>query len=202
MLNKIHNELKMIFCFLIFSIVYLLYTKDTIIFYLVFLVLTIYYLVKQVDEKGEITNIFKTNQKRKIDNKFGNIINQIKKYRKFNRESFKIGLYYSHKFIDNIDKLHRNSKESKELYENTEYYLQKLLNSFNEIGFSIPDTEISHKFGKLCMELEKEGFYLLYKVSVKLNEDFEKSPKNHKCRVEIHPKNVNPSNHYNYSMLF
>jgi len=202
MINKINNELKIILCLLVFSIFYIIFTKDVVIFYLIFLILTIYFLVKQIDEEGEITNIFKKSKKRIIDNKFGDTINKIKKYKKFNKESFKNGMYYSYKFIEIIEKIHTDNEDSKLLYENSESYLQKALNSFNEIGFSIPDTEISQKFGNLCMKLEKEGFYLLNKISRIINDDFEKSPKNHKCRIEIHHMNVNPSNHYIPNMLF
>ena len=94
----------------------------------------------------------------------------------------------------------------KQYFENAELYLKQSLNNFQSISISVPEeklihalkynkyepTKLGNKIGKLCKRLHKHCYYLLYNLSLRLNEKWIKNPDIYKNEITYNYKNVEP----------
>ena len=68
------------------------------------------------------------------------ILLQIKKFRKYNQESYDKGIKYLEMFLFIIHDLEKdNISHPKQYFENAELYLSKSLNYFQSISISVPE---------------------------------------------------------------
>ena len=119
------------------------------------------------------------------------ILSELKFYKRINPITYREAMYNWTYFIKNLklledDNLHHYNP----IYENALLYLQKSTNSFQSIGVSIKDdiyeTKLKYnrfgssdnlqKISDLSKQLYKEGYTLLYNLSVRLNKKWKENP--------------------------
>ena len=145
------------------------------------------------------------------------ILLQIKKFRKYNQESYDKGIKYLEMFLFIIHDLEKdNISHPKQYFENAELYLSKSLNYFQSISISVPEenfietlkynqfnsSKLSNRIGILCKDLHKHCYYLLYNLSVRFNKDWINKPDIYKSEIIYNYENVKSSNEMNDSELY
>ena len=117
-----------------------------------------------------------------------NILKDIKKYKKYNQ--YKIGKKYWKKFMKNIKILEDdNIINYNQIFDNTIIYLNESIRYFKSIGFSIKEKSRVELFNEnskymkdfnniqnLSNKLYKEGYNILYNLSIILNKKWEENP--------------------------
>ena len=145
------------------------------------------------------------------------ILLQIKKFRKYNQESYDKGIKYLEMFLFIIHDLEKdNISHPKQYFENAELYLSKSLNYFQSISISVPEenfietlkynqfnsSKLSNRIGILCKDLHKHCYYLLYNLSIRFNKDWINKPDIYKSEIIYNYENVKSSNEMNDSELY
>ena len=141
-------------------------------------------------------------------------LHKMKKFRKYNPQSYDSGYNYMKMFIYIIHDLEKDDiSHPKQYFENAQLYLKKSLNLFQSIGLSVPEenmihalkynkfesNKLSNRIGKLCKKIYKHCFYILYNLSLRFNEDFFEKPDIYKCEIELNTGLVEESNTFNES---
>jgi hypothetical protein len=116
------------------------------------------------------------------NDKIHNIVEELRHYRKYNINSFNKGSKYLKKFFKLVYNLERvdmiNVRNS---FENAEYYLKRAINTYQSMTISVkeksyeehlkfPDDLRSVKIGRICKDLYKECYILLWNLSKKIDE--------------------------------
>lgn len=116
------------------------------------------------------------------NDKIHDIVEQLRNYRKYNINAYNKGSKYLKKFfklvynIERVEMIH-----VRQSFENAEYYLNRAINTYQSMTISVkeksyeehlkfPDDLRSEKIGKICKELYKECFLLLWNLSKKIDE--------------------------------
>ena len=194
------------------------YGKIELILSLLLIVILIIFkdeLLDKIKRKEKKTEIIEHNRKiNRItynDDEINSIMKKLKKYKKYNPEAYNNGKKYMVLFLDNIRKLSSfNLKSPKLDFENAEYNLKKSLNNFQSITISVPENSYKNsietgdytknkygsKISKLCKELYKYCYSLLYKLSLKVNDDWMKNPNIFKSEIIYDSGNVKPVSSY------
>tara|TARA_B110000208_G_scaffold49972_1_gene65881 strand:- start:1002 stop:1721 length:720 start_codon:yes stop_codon:yes gene_type:complete len=136
-------------------------------------------------------------------------LRKLRKYRKYNPNSYDEGYKYIKMFMYQIHDLEKDDiAHPKQYFENAQMYLKKSLNLFQAITLSVPEekmihalkynkfeqTKLSNRIGKLCKGLHKHCYYLLYNLSLRFNEDFFESPDIYKTEINLNADQVEESN--------
>ena len=143
------------------------------------------------------------------------ILEKLKKYRKYNINEYNTGLKYYHKFMDNVHKLeNRNLKHSRQYLENAKLYLNRSINHFQFIITSLPDrnlidgikyedfnsTKKVKKLHKIIDDLYKSSFNILFTISTDKEKIFLENPNIHSGHVNfVEPE---PSNSISLNELY
>ena len=211
--------------FIVFMIMYQ-YFQVNIILILILLFLIIIF-------KNEIINIFENsnsnNHERIIENntrkkkelysnkELNDILLKIKKFRKYNQDSYDKGMKYLEMFLFIIHDLEKDDiSHPRQYFENAELYLSKSLNYFQSISISAPEenfiealkynkfnsSKLSNKIGLLCKDLHKHCYYLLYNLSLRFNEDWKENPDIYKSEISYNYENVKSNNEMNIYELY
>lgn len=110
------------------------------------------------------------------------IVEDLRKYRKYNVSSYDKGSKYLKKFFKLVYNIERSDIiHARQSFENAEYYLKRAINTFQSMTISVkeksyeehlkfPDELRSVKIGKICKQLYKECYLLLWNLSKKINE--------------------------------
>jgi len=116
------------------------------------------------------------------NDKIHNIVEELRHYRKYNINSFNKGSKYLKKFFKLVYNLERvdmiNVRNS---FENAEYYLKRAINTYQSMTISVkeksyeehlkfPDDLRSVKIGRICKDLYRECYILLWNLSKKIDE--------------------------------
>tara|TARA_A100001015_G_C14591174_1_gene556737 strand:- start:153 stop:560 length:408 start_codon:yes stop_codon:yes gene_type:complete len=125
------NELFIFFLIIIFIILGYYDLKYTIIFFIILYLLNIYF-----------NKIIHENQYKEYENydeEVKYVLNDLKKYKNIDEQNYKLGIKYYKYFINNIKTLYKlNDHVSfKSILDNTNIYLDKSIEKFNSILFSI-----------------------------------------------------------------
>lgn len=127
-------------------------------------------------------------------------LNKLKKYKKYSINDYNNGIKYFHKFMDTIHTLeNRNLKHSSNYIENAKIYLEKSINSFQYITYSVSDrklidgikfddytsTKRAKKLHKIIDDLYKTGFHILFTIADKENEKYLKDPDIYKKAINL-----------------
>ena len=152
-----------------------------------------------------------------FDNELTIYLNKLKRFKKYNPNSWNEGYNYIKMFMYIINDLERDDiSHPKQYFENAQLYLRKSLNLFQSIGLSVPEeryikslkynkfeaNKLSNRIGKLCKKIYKYCFYLLYNLSLRFNEDFFKDPNTYKNEIGINTDFVEEANIYDYHELY
>tara|TARA_B100000035_G_C21003012_1_gene555859 strand:+ start:1034 stop:1636 length:603 start_codon:yes stop_codon:yes gene_type:complete len=117
-----------------------------------------------------------------------NILKDIKKYKKY--KQYKNGKKYFKKFMKNIKLLEDNNMINyNQIFDNAIVYLNESIQYFKSIGFSIKEksrVDLLYENSKYMKEfndinelsdnLYKEGYNILYNLSIILNKKWEENP--------------------------
>ena len=138
------------------------------------------------------------------------IIGSFKKYSKKSKKQYKQGLYYWKKFIKTLKILEDKSLQNYNHYFDRAFdYLKQSVNHFQSISISIKERELvdgikfndytnaknTKEVSDLAKSLYKEGYLLLYNLSLELNERWLKNPNiNNKQIILDHPLAFNDQN--------
>jgi hypothetical protein len=143
------------------------------------------------------------------DDTINTLLVQLKKYKKYNKISYKEGYKYIQLFVYTLHDLEKDTiKHPKHSFENAELYLKQGLNSFQSLSISVPEDtyinslkyndmephKLSSQIGKLCKELQQHCYYLLYNLSLRINKDFIENPDIYKKEITFNTDNVTESN--------
>lgn len=148
------------------------------------------------------------------NNKIEGLLNEIKKYKKMSRYNYKRGMHYWYQFVKTIDLLENDDLYNyNQYFENAFYYLRISTNIFQSFGIEAEernyidaikynDLEVSKdmmNITKVVKELYKEGYLILYNLSLRLNKKWEENP--HILNKEIifnHPLPFDKTSTNNY----
>jgi hypothetical protein len=180
MINNL-NEIIIFFLIVIFIILSYYDLKYSIIFAIVLFLLYIYSNKIILEPPKNYTN---------YNNNIESIFNKLKKYKKIDTQSYKLGLKYYKYFIKNIELLYTVNDYIKfnSLLENSKVYLDTSIEHFNSILFLINtyDHEYEKEFIKLMDNLKIESNKILQETETKYNDI----------------KKYNDNEGYNYNMFF
>ena len=169
-------------------------------------------------KESRVERVIEDNHRTKREIHFSDELNKylhkMKKFRKYNPQSYDSGYNYMKMFMYIIHDLEKDDiSHPKQYFENAQLYLKKSLNLFQSIGLSVPEenmihalkynkfesNKLSNRIGKLCKKIYKHCFYLLYNLSLRFNEDFFEKPDIYKCEIELNTGLVEESNTFNES---
>ena len=140
-------------------------------------------------------------------------LHKLKRYRKYNPNSYDQGYNYIKMFQYIIHDLERKDiSQPKQDLENAQLYLKKSLNLFQSITLSVPEekfihslkynkfeqTKLSNRIGKLCKKIYKHCYYLLYNLSLRFNEDFFNGADIYKIEINLNADVVEESNTFDH----
>ena len=194
---------------------------ETNVIFIISIVLFVFVNHKQIlntlteikKEEKTIERIIEDNHRVKKEIHFSEDLNKylhkIRKFRKYNPQSYDEGYNYMKMFMYTIHDLEKDDiAHPKQYFENAQLYLKKSLNLFQAITLSVPEeklihalkynkfeqTKLSNRIGKLCKKIYKHCYYLLYNLSLRFNEDFFEKPDIYKTEINLNADNVEESN--------
>ena len=114
------------------------------------------------------------------DDKIDAIMNELRYYRKYNIQSYNLGVKFMKKFIKLISLMNQDESHSRQLFENADYYLKTSINYFMTMTISVKEksyqeqlnhpTELrSTQIGRLCKQLNRECYYIMWNLAKKIN---------------------------------
>ncbi|MAD57158.1 MAG: hypothetical protein CMK44_01115 [Porticoccus sp.] len=165
------------------------------------------------DKENHIERVIEDNRIVKRDIYFSEeldkYLHKMRRFRKYNPQSYDSGYNYIKMFIHTIHDLERDDiSHPKQYFENAQLYLKKSLNLFQAITLSVPEekmihalkynkfesNKLSNRIGQLCKKIYKHCYYLLYNLSLRFNEDFIKNPDIYKTEINLNADVVEESN--------
>ena len=209
--------LGIIIVILILSMKYL----ETNVLTIIFIILFIFINHKEIqntfteikDGERKIERVIEDNHRMKREIHFSEDLNKylhkLRKYRKYNPQSYDEGYKYIKMFMYIIHDLEKdNIAHPRQYFENAQMYLKKSLNYFQSLTISVPEekyihslkynkfeqTKLSNRIGKLCKKLHQHCYYLLYNLSLRFNEDFFENPDIYKTEINLNADQVEESN--------
>ena len=150
----------------------------------------------------------------RFDDKIKRIVKKLKQYRKYNIVSYDEGFKHIRQFsfiMHDLEKL--DIGHPRQHFENAEFNLKQALNYFQSISISVPEETLIHglkynkyessklgnKIGKLCKELQKHCYYLLFNLSLRLNESFDGNHDSYMAEITMNHENVEPNGITDYN---
>jgi len=204
-----HNMEIYLFIFIGVSILYLLDNKIILSLILIIIVLVNYnsLLTSSNDIQSNKINIKKDeiSDDMYYNSDIDTLLIKIKKFKKYNKVSYKQGVKYLRKFIKTINILeHDNIMNYNQYFENAHIYLKESINSFQSITISLPErgyikaikygdfkpTKKMNELGSICKELYNECFYILYNLSIKFNKQWSENPNIYTKEIDINTDNT------------
>ena len=211
---------------LIFAIIFFIsfyYVSEKIVLLMILFSMLFYFKNDFIDDIEKHSpqsnqNIIENNRRRKEQINFHSsiqpIVDELSHYKKYNPSSYKDGLKNIQLFSLLLSDLEKDKiYHWTQYFENAKYYLTKSVNNFQSIGISVPEenlnqalkynkfepTKLGNRVGKLCKRLNKHCYYLLYNLSLRLNESWIKDPDIYKDQIAINYQNVEPLNHIDFN---
>ena len=141
-------------------------------------------------------------------------LHKLRRFRKYNPNSYDEGYNYIKMFMHTVHDLEKDDiSHPKQYFENCQLYLKKSLNLFQSIGLSVPEekyihalkynkfesNKLSKRIGKLCKKIYKHCYYILYNLSLRVNEDFFEKPDIYKCEINLNADVVEESNTFDHT---
>ena len=201
-------------------IIFLLSYMTKYVIFGIFIILILLFLYKYKDKyKHIIDDIVKVETPNNNDQHYNddimNLLDKIKKYKKYNLNDYYEGMKYFHKYMDTIHTLeNRKLKHHRQYIENAKLYLNRSINHFQNITYSVPDrkllsglkyndytsTKKSKKLHKYIDELYKTSYHILFTITHKNNEKVIENLDIHKSVIDLNVPE--PSNYYKENELY
>ena len=161
----------------------------------------------------KVERVIEDNRRKKKEVHFNedldHLLHKLRKYRKYNPHSYDEGYRYIKMYMYIIHDLEKDDiSHPRQYFENAQLYLKKALNYFQAISVSVPEenlnqslkynkfepTKLGKRIGKVCKRLHKYGYYLLYNLSLRLNESYFKEPNIYRKEITLNAGNIEPMN--------
>ena len=210
------NDKLLISIFLI--VVGLLFFNILEIKSLISIIVIVFIIINYSEVKKKLSeDLFKKSDKISVNynNNIENLLKRLKKYKKIDKNGYRSGMKYWHKFIETINILEDdNIYNYNQYFENAQMYLKESINSFQSLSINSYDeryiealkygdfdeTKEMKDISELVNELNKEGYNILYNLSLELNEKWNKTPNIH--TKEIIMEYPLPVNYYDQGFDF
>jgi len=130
------------------------------------------------------------------NDKVHSIVEELRKYRKYNISAFNLGSKYLKHFFKLVNNIQRvDMIHVRHSFENAEYYLKRAINTYQTMTISVkeksfeehlkrPDELRSIKIGRICKELYRECYLILWNLSKKI--DVKNKDKDHLDRYKTY----------------
>ena len=195
--NMLKNkDTKLLVFIIIISISILsLFEQKTIISLIIIVLVLIYNkpLLEIIDISDKINKNVKKVEKEDIyyNNEIYAILLELRKFKKYNKISYKKGKEYMYKFFKTIHILENDEiMNANQYFDNAELYLKTSINYFQSITISLPErnmldaikygdfepTKKVNKLGMLCKKLYNQCYYILLNLSIKFNKEWNENP--------------------------
>lgn len=204
------NEKLLISIFLI--VVGLLFFNVLEIKSLISIIVIVLIVINYSEVKKKLSeDLFKKSDKISVNynNNIENLLKRLKKYKKIDKNGYSSGMKYWYKFIETINLLEDdNIHNYNQYFENAQLYLKESINSFQSLSINSYDeryiealkygdfdeTKEMKDISEIVNELNKEGYNILYNLSLELNEKWRKNPNIHTKEIVMeYPLPVNHS---------
>ena len=138
------------------------------------------------------------------------VLNGLKKYKKNNKQNYSEGLHDWKLFMKQIKVLeHKDLFNYSQYFDKAEMYLKKSVNSFQGIIISLEEKNLldgikynnydySKDLSNLIKDLYKQGYLLLYNLSLRYNEKWRKDPNTFNKQIILDypfPNDIDNDNH-------
>jgi len=152
----------------------------------------------------------------RYNNKIDDLLKQIKKFKKFNPQAYKMGIHYWKYFIKELTLLENDTLHNyNQHFDKAHGYLQKSANSLQSIGVAAREDKYIHsleyhdftnskrlrEISEATKQLYNEGFHLLYELSLRYNERWKENPTIHSKEIVMDyplPQDREASKHYDF----
>lgn len=220
--NIFKNNIEFVILFIIIFIMGMKFFSQNILILLIIIILLVVYhkdILEIIDDYNKknnkiertIENNKRTKKEKYTNDKLESLINQLKKYRKYNIQSYEEGMKYMNMFLYIINDLeNKDISHPRQYFENAQLYLKKSLNYFQSITISVPEetfieslkynkyesNKLLNKVGKLCKKINTHCYYILYNLSLRFDENFYELPNTYKTLIEFNNEKVVENNSY------
>lgn len=135
-------------------------------------------------------------------------LKKLHKYKKYNPNAYEEGYNQLKQFMFIIHDLEKiDIAHPRQYFENAEYHLKQSINHFQSLSISVPEEKLIHslkynkyesmklgsRIGKLCKNLYKHCYHLLFNLSLRLNELWIKDPDIYMNQITMNVGNVEPN---------
>ena len=146
----LNNELMIFFIIIVFIGLTYYDLKYSIIFCIILYLVYLYF--------NKLTYESNYDEYKQYDEEINNILRNIEVYREYDNQNYKLGLKYHNNVLKNI-KLMNNIHEKfyfQSVLEKTRVFLEKTIEKFNSMIFSVEDIEESKKLNQLIIDLNNK----------------------------------------------
>ena len=141
--------------------------------------------------------------------KIHDLLIKLKKFKKYNKVSYKSGVRYMRQFFKTIHILEKDKIINyNQYYENAHLYLKSSMNHFQSMTVSLPErtminaikygdyesTKKANELGALCKELYNECYNILLNISIKFNKQWASNPNIYTKEIDM---NTDRTDSYN-----
>jgi hypothetical protein len=152
------------------------------------------------------------------NSKLEDILKRLKRFKKYNKPTFKTGVIYLRKFFKTVKILeYDNLYNRNQYYELANDYLKDAMNHFQSISVSIPERSFkdgiklgnfealkkTKELSDILKELNKECYYILLNIGYLFNEKWSKNPNIYTREIDLNTdriENYNKNNQVNWSL--
>ena len=167
--------------------------------------------VKQESTKDQISDDMFYNSR------VENILKRLKKFKKYNKVSYKTGVKYLRKFFKTVKVLeYDNLYNRNQYYELANDYLKDALNHFQSISVSMPERSLNNaiklgdfeatkktkELSRILKELNKECYYILLNIGYLFNKKWSEKPNIYTREIDLNTDRVEnyKNNEVNWSL--
>ena len=134
-----------------------------------------------------------------VDQDILKYMNQLKRYRKYNKISYDKGVKFMNQFMIVTNMIYKDIPNSRHIYDNAEITYKQGIQEFESMCVSVPsydfqrsykkpethDTfkDYSEKIGTLCKELDRHCYYKMYNIAHEINQDWATKPTIYKSEI-------------------
>ena len=150
----------------------------------------------------------------RFDEKITKILKKLHRYKKYNPNAYNEGYEQFKQFMFIIHDLEKiDIGHPKQYFENAQYHLKQSINHFQSMSISVPEEKLIHglkynkyestklgsRIGKLSKDLYKHCYYLLFNLSLRLNEIWEKNPDIYMDQITMNVGNIEPNENIDFN---
>lgn len=143
-----------------------------------------------------------------FNEKIQKLLKKLHKYKKYNPNAYEEGYNQLKQFMFIIHDLEKiDIAHPRQYFENAEYHLKQSINHFQSLSISVPEEKLIHglkynkyestklgsRVGKLCKDLYKHCYHLMFNLSLRLNELWMKDPDIYMNQITMNVGNVGPN---------